>query len=173
MSAKWQLEPAIKQLLFCCWTLDFIEFLTPTLTFVLPCPILTYYSQDISSKVKALSIALKRLSVVEQFSPDLVHMLKNFNSTLFDLSTTKMWVHTAFIFSRAVSLARPIVHDHKCINLHIGSQVRLKWRHRCIIQDASHFRSAACKTLCNLWVRKHFFIQLNHMIRRKKGYVKQ
>ena len=118
----------------------FIEFLTRTLTIVLSSPILTHCSQEISCELKALSIALKRLSGVEQCSPDVVHMLKYFTSILFDLSISKMWMHMLFIFSRLLSL---------------DPSLKITM---CVIQDTSRFRSVASETLCNFWVRKHLFM---------------
>ena len=151
------------QLLFRCWTIDFIELLKAALTFVLSSPILTHCSQVLKSIKKTFSR--------RKCSPDVMHMLKNFTSTLFDLSISKLWVHKAFIFSRPVSLDPSFTIAN--ISIVISSQVRFKWRHYCTIQDTSHFCSAVCETLCNFWVQKHFFIQLGHAIRQKdkKGYV--
>ena len=88
---------------------------------------------------------------------------------IWSLNIKNVSAHGIHLFKTRVT--RLIVHDRKFKNLRIGSQVCLRWRHHCIIQDTSRFCSASCETLCNSWVRKHLFIQLGHMIRRKKRNV--
>ena len=90
------------------------------------------------------------------------HVEELYLNFIWPLPIKNVSAHGIHLFKIRVS--RPIIHDRKFINLHISSQVRLKWRHHCTIQDTSRFLPAApiiSHCFCHIEMGSGFHIPLD------------